>query len=760
MSASASQITILIPDPDEMMFVAGHNEANIDRLEREFGVKIVSRGAELRISGEAPAVARVGDLVGAMRTLSGRDQSLRKPALERLIGDAKEAPVPAPSEMREVVATTTRGKRISPQSDNQRAYIEAIRKHDLVFAVGPAGTGKCIASKSLVLTDRGIVRIGSLGVGLGSDEADTIGVTVHGLDGAEDASLVYSGGVADTLVLTTRFGYSIETTPEHPLLVRTSQGALEWRRADALEYGDSVALQRGQRMWGSKTQVDFLYDRKSSQDHSRRLAIGHLDEDLAYFIGILTGDGNMTVRNRIGLSSIEPEVVAAFKRTALRFNLHVFRNFNERFAGRDQPDHIIASSQLYQLLKALGMSSRTAPHKHIARAILNAPEEIVRAFLRGLYDTDGSIERNNVVSLTLTSERLIREVQIVLLNLGIVATKGVKHGRYRGRPHISHRLVIAGAEVERFFDLVGFAVQRKCSLARASSRNVNVDVIPFVGPQLAAAIRSTTLSHDEHRLFGDYRIGRRRPSYGKLAELVGVLESRRADPILLAPLQEVLRRQLLFLPVVSILPGRAAVYDLTVPGSHSFVANGFVNHNSFLAVAMGVAALRDRKVSRLILTRPAVEAGERLGFLPGDLQEKIDPYLRPLYDALYELMPPERFTRATERGEIEVAPLAYMRGRSLNEAFIILDEAQNTTAPQMKMFLTRLGFGSQAVVTGDVTQIDLAGEKSGLVLAREILRDVEGIAMVDFNDRDVVRHELVARIVRAYDRFEKGNAPK
>ena len=323
MSASASQITILIPDPDEMMFVAGDNETNIDRLEREFGVKIVSRGAELRISGEAPAVARVGDLVGAMRTLSGRDQSLRKPALERLIGDAKEAPVAPPSEMREVIATTTRGKRISPQSENQRSYIEAIRKHDLVFAVGPAGTGK-----------------------------------------------------------------------------------------------------------------------------------------------------------------------------------------------------------------------------------------------------------------------------------------------------------------------------------------------------------------------------------------------------------------------------------------------------SFLAVAMGVAALRDRKVSRLILTRPAVEAGERLGFLPGDLQEKIDPYLRPLYDALYELMPPERFTRAMERGEIEVAPLAYMRGRSLNEAFIILDEAQNTTAPQMKMFLTRLGFGSQAVVTGDVTQIDLAGDQSGLVLAREILRDVEGIAMVDFNDRDVIRHELVARIVRAYDRFEKGNAPK
>ncbi len=760
MTVSGSQITILIPDPDEMMFVAGDNEANIDRIEREFGVKIVSRGAELRISGDAPAVARVGDLVGAMRTLSGRDQPLRKPALERLIGDAKETPVAAPAEMREVVATTVRGKRISPQSENQRAYIDAIRKHDLVFAVGPAGTGKCIAGRSLVLTDRGMVRIGSLAVGLERDETDSIAVTVHGLDGTEPASLVYSGGVADTFVITTKFGYSIEVTPEHPLLVRTSNGALEWRRADALEYGDTVALQRGQRMWGNTTQVDFFYDRKSPQDHSRLIAIGHLDEDLGYFMGILTGDGNLTARNRIGLSSIEPEVVAAFKRTANRFNLHVFRNYNDRFEGRDQPDHIIASSQLYQLLIHLGFSTRTSPHKHIPRSILRAPEGVVRAFLRGLYDTDGSIERNNVVSLTLTSERLIREVQIALLNLGIVSTKNVKHGRYRGRPHISHRLVIAGAEVERFFDLVGFAVQRKCSLALPSVRNSNVDLIPFVGPQLVAAIRSTTLTHEEHGRFDDYRRGRRRPSYGKLADLVGLLEARQADPVLLAPLQEVLRRQLLFLPVVSILPGRALVYDLTVPGSHSFVANGFVNHNSYLAVAMGVAALRDRKVSRLILTRPAVEAGERLGFLPGDMQEKIDPYLRPLYDALYELMPPERFTRAQERGEIEVAPLAFMRGRSLNEAFIILDEAQNTTAPQMKMFLTRLGFGSQAVVTGDITQIDLAGDKSGLVLAREILRDVEGIAMVDFNDRDVIRHELVARIVRAYDRFEKGNAPK
>jgi phosphate starvation-inducible PhoH-like protein len=317
--SAPAQITILIPDPDEMMFVTGNNDTNIDRIEREFDVKIVSRGAELRITGDPANVARVGELVGAMRTLSDRDDNLRKPALERLIGDAKDAPVGAPEQLREVVATTVRGRRITPQSANQKRYVEAIRNHDLVFATGPAGTGK-----------------------------------------------------------------------------------------------------------------------------------------------------------------------------------------------------------------------------------------------------------------------------------------------------------------------------------------------------------------------------------------------------------------------------------------------------SYLAVATGVTALRDRKVARLILTRPAVEAGERLGFLPGDLTEKIDPYLRPLYDALYELMPPERFTRAMERGEIEVAPLAFMRGRSLNEAFIILDEAQNATPAQMKMFLTRLGYGSQAVVNGDITQVDLEkDQRSGLVVAREILRDVEGIAFVDFDERDVVRHELVARIVRAYDRYEK-----
>ena len=173
---------------------------------------------------------------------------------------------------------------------------------------------------------------------------------------------------------------------------------------------------------------------------------------------------------------------------------------------------------------------------------------------------------------------------------------------------------------------------------------------------------------------------------------------------------------------------------------------------TYLAVAMAAAALQERTVKRIILTRPAVEAGEKLGFLPGDLQAKIDPYLRPLYDALYDMMPPDRIDMLLEQGTIEVAPLAFMRGRTLNDAFIILDEAQNTTSEQMKMFLTRMGFNSKVVVTGDVTQTDLPGSvKSGLRVAEDILGDIEGIGFIYFTKADVVRHPLVASIINAYE---------
>jgi phosphate starvation-inducible PhoH-like protein len=177
---------------------------------------------------------------------------------------------------------------------------------------------------------------------------------------------------------------------------------------------------------------------------------------------------------------------------------------------------------------------------------------------------------------------------------------------------------------------------------------------------------------------------------------------------------------------------------------------------TYLAVAMAVAAFKAKEVSRIILTRPAVEAGEKLGFLPGDLQTKVDPYLRPLYDALFEMFGTDVYQRLMERSSIEIAPLAYMRGRTLDDAFIILDEAQNTTPEQMKMFLTRLGFNSKAVITGDITQIDLPeGKRSGLIEASRILRDIVGIGIVYFTAKDVVRHQLVQKIIAAYDKYER-----
>jgi phosphate starvation-inducible PhoH-like protein len=179
---------------------------------------------------------------------------------------------------------------------------------------------------------------------------------------------------------------------------------------------------------------------------------------------------------------------------------------------------------------------------------------------------------------------------------------------------------------------------------------------------------------------------------------------------------------------------------------------------TYLAVAMAVTAFRAQQVQRIILTRPAVEAGEKLGFLPGDLQQKVDPYLRPLYDALFDMLGTETYQRYVERGNIEVAPLAYMRGRTLDDSFIILDEAQNTTSEQMKMFLTRLGFNSRMVITGDITQIDLPdGQKSGLKQVTKILRGVPDIAQVQFTGRDVVRHKLVQEIIKAYEKYEEAN---
>jgi intein/homing endonuclease len=623
-------------------------------------------------------------------------------------------------------------KVVVPRSLNQRAYLEQIEGYDMVFGIGPAGTGKCLSGDSLVLTDHGMVPIGEMASGTRVGEPTPIDVGVHGLNGLEPATLLYDGGETDTLRITTRLGYSIQTTPEHPLLVLEPEARLAWRRADALRPGDTVALQRGQCLFGDRVGLGWTA-RLNPHDHcSKPVSVETLDADLAYVVGLIVGDGCLTQRNRVILTSADPEAVACFKALAARLGLHVFPNHARPY------DHVIASSGLFLLLERLGLSLGAAHTKRIPQAILAAPEPIVASFLSGLFDADGTVERRDgVITFSTVSSRLAQEVQTVLLNFGVVAARGIKRGRYQGQVHYSERLTITGVEAERFDALIGFRLERK-----------------------RAAVRSTTLSHKDHKVFDDYRRRRRKPSYPQLEYLAALQEERGASTVFLPPLKEVLSQQLLFLEVVEVAPSRAHVYDLTVPGTHSFVANGFVNHNTYLAVAQAVSALLSKSVARIVLARPAVEAGEKLGFLPGDLQEKVDPYLRPLYDALYDLLDYEKVARLLERNAIEVAPIAFMRGRTLNDAFVIIDEAQNTTTEQMKMVLTRIGFGSKVVVTGDITQIDLPqGKVSGLIDAISVLNGVEGISFVYFDEKDVVRHKLVQAVIKAYEAYGAAQTP-
>jgi len=729
----------------------GVHDQNIKYLESLLDVRINARGQDLTVDGDPKDVETVERILEDFAELFTEGKTFTDRELREAFAQIAEDRAYSLRDYFTKARFNPAGKKqVAPKSAMQRRYIESIQDKDIVFGIGPAGTGKCVSGDSLVLTDQGVLEIQALCSDALSGEYLPADFRIHGLNGAEPVSHVYNGGETETVRLTTRLGFSIEATPEHPLLTLDARGGLVWRRADEFGAGDVLALQRGQRMFGRRTAIDFNYVPGGPDDRSSgRIEVDRLDEQLAYFMGLMTGDGCLTFRNRIILSSKDEAIVNAFYEVAARLGLHVFRNGKGRVY-----DYIIASSQLYRLLQQLGMSTGRAASKHIPHSILSAPEPVVAAYLRGLFDTDGTIEkRDGVVSLSSVSEKLIRQTQIVLLNFGVVAGKSTERTRYLGQPHISYLLTMAGEEAEKFHELIGFALERKRARRQTRQPSTDIDVIPNLGASLVAAMQGNVFTRAEHRRLSDYRREVRRPSYRKLEELVGILHAHQVRNAELSRLSDLLDRRLLFLEVSSIEPSRAQVYDLTVPGTHSFVANGFVNHNTYLAVAMAVQALMQKQVDRIVLARPAVEAGEKLGFLPGDLQDKVDPYLRPLYDALFDLIDYERVSKLLEKRVIEVAPLAFMRGRTLSSAFIILDEAQNTTSEQMKMFLTRIGFGSKAVITGDVTQIDLpTGKRSGLIEAERVLSGVEDIEFIYFTEKDVVRHRLVQMIIKAYEK--------
>jgi phosphate starvation-inducible PhoH-like protein len=642
----------------------GPYDENIKHLESLLSVRVGLRGNELTIEGEEPDSSLAQNIIEDYAALFQEGRRMSNEELKSAFRQIAEDRAYTLRDYFTKARFNPSGKKqVTARSANQRRYVEAIEKNDLVFGIGVAGTGKCIHRDSLVLTERGMIEIGELGARTAPQDHVLADVLIHGLDGAEAASHIYNGGVSDTLRITTRLGFSIEVTPEHPLLHLDAAGSLVWREAMSLRAGDSLALQRGQRMFGCQTEIDFEYRPNGPHDlSSKPVRLDCIDEDFAYMMGALTGDGCLTSRNRVILSSADEPIVSAFHAMAERLGLHVFPN------GKGRPyDHIIASAQLYQLLEHLGMSTGKARAKRIPHSILKAPQNIVAAFLRGLFDTDGTVEkRDGAISLSSVSETLISQTQIALLDFGIVASKRVKRGTYGGERHTSHQLNIAGAEAERFHEMIGFSLERKRARRQSRHFNTNIDPVPNLSGLIASAIHSSTFTRAEHQRFADYRRGNRRPSYAKLAEFIDTLDTRGVEGESLARMREIFDRHLLFTEIVSIEPSRAEVYDLTVPGTHSFVANGFINHNTYLAVAMAVQSLMQKRVNRIILARPAVEAGEKLGFLPGDLQDKVDPYLRPLYDALFDLVDYERVTRLLEKRVIEVAPLAFMRGRALS----------------------------------------------------------------------------------------------
>jgi len=733
----------------------GHHDRHLKIIEDDLGVRMAARGDEVTLEGAPEAVSKAERLLIELGGLTAEGYELRPEDVTFALKARRGNP---DSPLKELLFSSapiaTKRRVVVPKSSTQKAYVEAIQKFDVVIAIGPAGTGKCIASGSLVFTDQGLSPIESLVADAQAGAYTPVDVRVAGLNGLEQATHFYDGGVSPTKRIRARFGYEIEVTPEHPLLQLTHDGTMEWTRADELRVGDFVAIQRGQNLFGSDSKIRFDYERNTWRDHAKPIHLDELDEEFAYFMGVLTGDGCLTFRNRVILSSSDAPILDSFYRTAARLGLHVFNN------NGDRPyDRIIASSQLYQLLLYLGMSARPAAEKCVPHAILRAPRRIVTAYLRGLFDADGTVSRRDGYPVLYSvSKRLIDEVQIMLLNFGILARKRLKRTIYRGERRISYQLEVGGTDADVFAREIGTALPRKQALFRERRRNTNVDVIPFVSRWIRAGSLGGRFSREEHKRLEDYKTGRRAPSYGKLGEILDQLRKRSSAAGALALLEEHHERHLFWAEIEAIKDGTARVYDLTVPGSHSFCANGFVNHNTYLAMAMAVAALSRKEYSRIILARPAVEAGEKLGFLPGDMYAKVNPYLRPLYDALYDMLDVERTNRLIERGDIEIAPLAFMRGRTLNDSFVILDEAQNATAEQMKMFLTRLGFNSKAVVTGDVTQVDLPSDRvSGLIQVREILKGISGIQFVFFNEQDVVRHRLVQEIIKAYDRHAGGS---
>ncbi len=677
MSAPA-QITILIPDPDEMMFVTGNNDTNIDRIEREFAVKIVSRGAELRIMGDPGNVTRVGELVSAMRTLSDRDENLRKPALERLIDEAKDAPVGAPEQLREVVATTVRGKRITPQSPNQRSYVEAIRTHDLVFATGPAGTGKSYLAVALgvaALRDRKVARL--ILTRPAVEAGERLGFLPGDLQEKIDP---YLRPLYDALY---------ELMPPERFARATERGEIEvaplaYMRGRAQPLFSKVLTPSGFRTIGT-------------------LAVGDL---------VIGSDGRPTP-----VMGVYPQgrrtvyrVQAQDGASTLACAEHLWAVTTPADRRRGKPARVVETREMVGRLRAA--------HQHrFELPLVSRPVEFERRdvpmdpYALGLLLGDGCITTSTTPSFTTADTELAVALEARLPKIELFRKAEMDHvlrHKYGGRG--GRRIANPVTVVLRELKLAG----------RHSANKFVPDEYLHNSADTRTALLQGLLDTDGGPVTHE----------GRSCRIEYVTPSPR------------LRDDVLFL--VRSLGGVAYQSTRAAEGRRPGRAHGReVWHRADaykldIRLPMGVSPFR---LARKAAIYEAIGGGRPMRFI----------------DSIEAAGEEETVCiKVAAADSLYLTDDFLVTHNTLNEAFIILDEAQNATPAQMKMFLTRLGYASQAVVNGDITQIDLEkDQRSGLVVGREILRGVEGIAFVDFDERDVVRHELVARIVRAYDRYEK-----
>lgn len=534
---------------------------------------------------------------------------------------------------------------VSAKTPEQKEFLRAISQNTITFVTGPAGTGKCITLDSMVSTKSGLVYLDDIMHDECNSYRKTNETVVNRYGQYEAASHLYNSGERDTKKVTTQSGYSIEGTLNHRILCLSESG-IEWQYLEDVHPGSVVCINR-------------IYPTRDGSD----------DNDLGYFLGLMIGSGSYTLKNSFNFSNKDPDLILFFQDFCDK------RLGNQPVRSKSRPcDWILNSQKARKQLSDWGLDHNKGDLKQIPTQWLCKSTEFVCNLLQGLFDTNGRIDESGTVGFLSKSEVLSRQVHILLLSVGIVSTLAPKLVKYKGEYTRFYQTNILHSALDIFARKIGFRVSDKSerlNLVLDKTRNTNKDVIPdFFAKHLLGDYYSSFSPKDriKQKPFRFYSDGSRSLSYPKLRQLYEQFRDKYSS----ADIEKILDQNYYFDTIVNVDHFHKTVGDFVIPGSHSFIANGFVNHNTFLTVAYGLQQLFKEKFEKIVLTRPVIEAaGEKLGFLPGDMIDKINPYLMPIFDAMSQVVPIESMNKLMLKNSnghshkdsaIRIIPLAYMRG--------------------------------------------------------------------------------------------------